>query len=61
MSPTPRAPDTGPVASDAPSDRTTTYAHGSRVLVRLDAGSLRPAPWSERLRDAGRALVRPAH
>lgn len=41
-------------------DGATTYAQGSRVLVRLDPGSLRPAPWSERFRDAARALLRPA-
>ncbi|CAM5500697.1 putative protein OS=Streptomyces glaucescens OX=1907 GN=SGLAU_05835 PE=4 SV=1 [Streptomyces glaucescens] len=41
-------------------DGSTTYAHGSRVLVRLDADTLRPAPWSERFRAAGRELLRPA-
>jgi acyl-CoA thioester hydrolase len=41
-------------------DGSVTYAHGSRVLVRLDAGTLRPAPWSEEFRAAGRALLRPA-
>ncbi|CAL9384476.1 acyl-CoA thioesterase [Streptomyces sp. enrichment culture] len=40
-------------------DGATTYAHGSRVLVRLDADTLRPAPWSEEFRAAGRALLRP--
>ncbi|MEW2249714.1 MULTISPECIES: acyl-CoA thioesterase [unclassified Streptomyces] len=40
-------------------DGATTYAHGSRVLVRLDADTLRPAPWSETFRAAGRALLRP--
>ncbi|MET7680939.1 thioesterase family protein [Streptomyces sp. NPDC005423] len=39
-------------------DGTETYAHGTRVLVRLDAHTLRPAPWSERFRVAGRALLR---
>ncbi|MFI9646821.1 acyl-CoA thioesterase [Streptomyces sp. NPDC052040] len=41
-------------------DGTTTYARGTRVLVRLDAATLRPAPWSERFRSAGRELLRPA-
>ncbi|MEU0969687.1 thioesterase family protein [Streptomyces sp. NPDC005917] len=41
-------------------DGATTYAHGTRVLVRLDAATLRPAPWSERFRAAGRELLRPA-
>ncbi|CAL9636492.1 hypothetical protein SUDANB105_06232 [Streptomyces sp. enrichment culture] len=40
-------------------DGTVTYAQGSRVLVRLDAGTMRPAPWSERFRAAGRELLRP--
>ncbi|MEV7076123.1 thioesterase family protein [Streptomyces sp. NPDC093990] len=42
-------------------DGATTYARGTRVLVRLDAQSLRPAPWSENFRAAGRELLRPAH
>ncbi len=40
-------------------DGSVTYAHGTRVMVRLDAGTLRPAPWSEGFRAAGRALLRP--
>ncbi|MFF3449485.1 acyl-CoA thioesterase [Streptomyces sp. NPDC002667] len=40
------------------SDGAVTYAHGTRVLVRLDAGTLRPAPWSERFRAVGRELLR---
>ncbi|MEV5932900.1 acyl-CoA thioesterase [Streptomyces sp. NPDC093250] len=40
-------------------DGAVTYARGSRVLVRLDAGTLRPAPWSEAFRDAARELLRP--
>ncbi|MCG7207969.1 MULTISPECIES: acyl-CoA thioesterase [Streptomyces] len=39
-------------------DGAVTYAQGTRVLVRLDAGTLRPAPWSERFRAAGRELLR---
>ncbi|MDQ0963170.1 acyl-CoA thioesterase FadM [Streptomyces sp. B4I13] len=41
-------------------DRTLTCARGARVLVRLDAATMRPAPWSETFRTAGRALLRPA-
>ena len=41
-------------------DGATTYARGTRVLVRLDAGTLRPAPWSDGFRAAGRELLRPA-
>ncbi|WP_077797798.1 thioesterase family protein [Streptomyces sp. JHA26] len=41
-------------------DGATTYAHGTRVLVRLDSETLRPAPWSEAFRAAGRALLRSA-
>ncbi|MFG2308350.1 acyl-CoA thioesterase [Streptomyces sp. NPDC048566] len=41
-------------------DGSLTYAHGTRVLVRLDAATLRPAPWSETFRAAGRELLRPA-
>ncbi|MFD4138240.1 acyl-CoA thioesterase [Streptomyces sp. NPDC058572] len=40
-------------------DGAVTYAQGARVLVRLDPGTLRPAPWSEAFRDAGRGLLRP--
>ncbi|MHB9863100.1 acyl-CoA thioesterase [Streptomyces sp. YIM S03343] len=41
-------------------DGAVTYAHGTRVLVRLDADTLRPAPWSDAFRAAGRRLLRPA-
>ncbi|MFC9290110.1 acyl-CoA thioesterase [Streptomyces sp. NPDC057052] len=41
-------------------DGAFTYAHGTRVLVRLDPATMRPAPWSEEFRSAGRALLRPA-
>ncbi|MFE1264357.1 acyl-CoA thioesterase [Streptomyces albogriseolus] len=40
-------------------DGAVTYARGSRVLVRLDATTLRPAPWSEAFRGAARGLLRP--
>ncbi|MGW2722453.1 acyl-CoA thioesterase [Streptomyces sp. NPDC001492] len=39
-------------------DGSVTYAHGIRVLVRLDSKTMRPAPWSERFRAAGRELLR---
>ncbi|MFJ4835189.1 acyl-CoA thioesterase [Streptomyces sp. NPDC088747] len=41
-------------------DGALTYAHGTRVLVRLDAGTLRPTPWSDRFRAVGRELLRSA-
>ncbi|MER7921099.1 MULTISPECIES: thioesterase family protein [unclassified Streptomyces] len=41
-------------------DGAATYARGERVLVRLDATTLRPAPWSEGFRAAARELLRPA-
>jgi acyl-CoA thioester hydrolase len=41
-------------------DGTLTYAQGARVLVRLDATTLRPAPWSDAFRAVGRELLRPA-
>lgn len=41
-------------------DGAVTYAHGTRVLVRLDAATLRPTSWSERFRAAGRELLRSA-
>ena len=39
-------------------DGAVTYARGTRVLVRLDPGTLRPAPWSDRFRTLGRELLR---
>jgi acyl-CoA thioester hydrolase len=42
-------------------DGAVTYAHGTRVLVRLDPVTLRPTAWSERFRAAGRELLRPDH
>ncbi|WP_055535574.1 acyl-CoA thioesterase [Streptomyces graminilatus] len=41
-------------------DGEATYARGTRVLVRLDAGTLRPTPWSERFRACARELQRSA-
>ncbi|MFI1213494.1 acyl-CoA thioesterase [Streptomyces sp. NPDC020802] len=40
-------------------DGGVTYAHGSRVLIRLAPETLRPTPWSEQLRAAGQDLLRP--
>ncbi|MFE5139899.1 acyl-CoA thioesterase [Streptomyces fagopyri] len=39
-------------------DGAVTYARGTRVLVRLDAGTLRPTSWSDRFRAVGRELLR---
>ncbi|WP_406370267.1 acyl-CoA thioesterase [Streptomyces sp. NBC_00647] len=39
-------------------DGAVTYAQGTRVLVRLDPGTLRPTPWSDRFRTLGRELLR---
>ncbi|QHC28497.1 acyl-CoA thioesterase [Streptomyces sp. HF10] len=41
-------------------DGAATYARGERVLVRLDATTLRPAPWSDGFRAVARELLRPA-
>ncbi|MFC7868305.1 acyl-CoA thioesterase [Streptomyces murinus] len=41
-------------------DGAETYARGTRVLVRLDATTLRPAPWSDGFRAVARELLRPA-
>nr|WP_145490204.1 MULTISPECIES: thioesterase family protein [Streptomyces] len=41
-------------------DGAATYARGQRVLVRLDATTLRPAPWSDGFRAVARELLRPA-
>ncbi|MEU6659467.1 thioesterase family protein [Streptomyces sp. NPDC046821] len=40
-------------------DGMTTYARGTRVLVRVDPATHRPAPWSELFRTLGRELLRP--
>jgi acyl-CoA thioester hydrolase len=40
-------------------DGAVTYARGTRVLVRLDPATLRPAPWSERFRASARDLLLP--
>lgn len=41
-------------------DGAVTYAQGTRVLVRLGPGTMRPAPWSDAFRAAGRELLRSA-
>ncbi|OON78899.1 thioesterase [Streptomyces tsukubensis] len=40
-------------------DDTVTYAHGHRVIVRLDRGTLRPAAWSDRAKPLIDGLLRP--
>ncbi|MFE1171867.1 acyl-CoA thioesterase [Streptomyces sp. NPDC058773] len=40
-------------------DGTETYAQGHRVLVRIDAQTLRPTPWSDRARAIAGRLLRP--
>ncbi|UNO38955.1 acyl-CoA thioesterase [Streptomyces sp. MST-110588] len=40
-------------------DGTATHAHGHRVLVRIDARTLRPTPWSERARAIANELLGP--
>jgi acyl-CoA thioester hydrolase len=49
-----------PVTEPGTVDGSVTYARGTRVLVRLDPVTMRPAPWSEDFRAAGRALLRSA-
>ncbi|GAA5610488.1 acyl-CoA thioesterase [Streptomyces platensis] len=39
-------------------DGTETYAQGHRVLVRVDAQTLRPTPWSDRARAIADRLLR---
>ncbi|AOR35482.1 thioesterase [Streptomyces fodineus] len=41
-------------------DGVRTYAQGTRVLVRLDASTMRPTPWTDAFRAVGRELLRPA-
>jgi acyl-CoA thioester hydrolase len=40
-------------------DGDITYAHGTRTNVRLDAETLRPAPWSEHVRELAEKITRP--
>ncbi|MFE9611778.1 acyl-CoA thioesterase [Streptomyces sp. NPDC006012] len=40
-------------------DGTTTYAHGRRTTVRLDRTTLKPTPWSERVREIARTIGLP--
>ncbi|WBB58537.1 acyl-CoA thioesterase [Streptomyces sp. WMMC500] len=40
-------------------DGDTTYAHGSRTIVCIDAATLTPTPWSDRVRKAAQALEAP--
>lgn len=41
-------------------DGTETYAHGHRVVVRIDPQAQRPDPWSDRARAMAVDLLRPA-
>ncbi|MER6066822.1 alpha/beta fold hydrolase [Streptomyces sp. NPDC001792] len=38
---------------------TTTYARGSRTVIRLDSATMRPTPWSERGWEIARTLGLP--
>jgi acyl-CoA thioester hydrolase len=40
-------------------DATVTYAHGTRTVVRLDPGTLRPVAWSERVTSLASTMLRP--
>ncbi|MEV0175507.1 acyl-CoA thioesterase [Streptomyces sp. NPDC050803] len=40
-------------------DGRTTYAHGTRTVVRLDSTTLTPTPWSERVREIARTIGLP--
>ncbi|MFF4761256.1 acyl-CoA thioesterase [Streptomyces sp. NPDC001292] len=40
-------------------DGKTTYAHGTRTVVRLDPATLAPAKWSERVHEIARTLGLP--
>ncbi|MEU5209369.1 thioesterase family protein [Streptomyces sp. NPDC020742] len=40
-------------------DGAVTFAQGHRVLVRVDAETLRPTPWSDRARAVATELLRP--
>ncbi|MBU3865721.1 acyl-CoA thioesterase [Streptomyces sp. 4503] len=40
-------------------DGETTYAHGTRSVVRLDCTTLTPVPWSERVREIARTIGLP--
>jgi len=39
-------------------DRTVVHAEGRRAVVKLDPGSLRPAPWTDRTRAIATSLAR---
>jgi acyl-CoA thioester hydrolase len=40
-------------------DGSVTHAHGTRTVVRLDATTLRPTPWSDRAREVSRMIEVP--
>jgi acyl-CoA thioester hydrolase len=37
-------------------DGGTTYAHGSRTVVRLDSTTLSPTPWSDKVREIAQTI-----
>ncbi|WP_216590021.1 acyl-CoA thioesterase [Streptomyces brasiliscabiei] len=41
-------------------DGGVTYAHGTRTVIRLAPGTLRPTSWSDQFRTVGHSLLRPA-
>ncbi|MFJ2649321.1 acyl-CoA thioesterase [Streptomyces sp. NPDC087420] len=40
-------------------DAAVTYAHGTRTVVRLDPGTLRPVAWSDHVRSLSSSMLRP--
>ncbi|MGW3496360.1 acyl-CoA thioesterase [Streptomyces sp. NPDC001020] len=40
-------------------DGTTTYAHGTRTVIRLDSTTRTPTPWSERVWEIARTIGLP--
>ena len=41
------------------SDGATTYAHGTRTVIRLDPATLQPTPWSDRAREVALEVMAP--
>jgi acyl-CoA thioester hydrolase len=40
-------------------DGETTYAHGTRTVVRVDSTTLSPTPWSDKVREIAQTIQRP--
>lgn len=40
-------------------DGATTYAHGTRTIVRLDSVTLKPTPWSDEAHGLAKAIMKP--